>query len=62
VVGAESEVGSAVTAAGVLKMAQALTPSEKQKAYRQRLKDNPEAYRAYKEANKLRMRKKRDGL
>ena len=38
-----------------------LTPAEKQKAYRKRLKDDPEAYEDYLEANKLRMRKKRDG-
>ena len=40
---------------------EALTPAEKQKAYRERLKDDPEAYEEYLEANKLRMRNKRDG-
>ena len=37
-----------------------LTPAEKQKAYRERLKDDPGAYEEYLEANKLRMRKKRE--
>ena len=40
---------------------QALTSAEKQKAYRKRLKDDPKAYEDYLEANKLRMRRKRDG-
>ena len=35
--------------------------AEKQKAYRERLKDDPRAHEAYLEANKLRMRKKRNG-
>ncbi|MCK5557216.1 MAG: hypothetical protein KAJ01_02485 [Candidatus Hydrogenedentes bacterium] len=36
-----------------------LTPAEKQKAYRKRIKDDPKAREVYLEANKLRMRAKR---
>jgi hypothetical protein len=38
-----------------------LTPAAKQKAYRERLKADPVAHDAYREANKLRMKKKRNG-
>ena len=51
--------GAALTAEGSNAVSP-LTPAEKQKAYRERLKDDPGAYEEYLEANKLRMRKKRD--
>ena len=60
----EVEVGSSTEQA--LKMAQALTPAEKQKAYRKRLKADPVKWLKHLEserlrkANKLRMRKKRE--
>ena len=39
-----------------------LTAAERQRAYRQRLKENPEKYRLHKELNNLRLRVYRDNL
>lgn len=50
----------AIETSAEMKRLIALTPAEKQKAYRKRLKDDPKAHEAYLEANKLRMRKNRD--